>query len=212
MNRKLILPFLALAIFTLFQACNETSSADQTATDETQPEIEALTEAEQTAALQKGKGIAQATFAALSGQLKSALQEGGVPHAIEYCNLVAFPLVDSLSEVHSAQIRRTTNKVRNPKDIATETERPVLNNYLQQAAKGEELKPLVELVDPNTVAFYAPIKIQPLCLNCHGKVGEVLTEENYAVIKEKYPEDEAVGYQLDEFRGMWSIQFDRSSL
>lgn len=170
-----------------------------------------LTEAEQTAYLDQGKAIAGATFAALSARLQVAIQEGGVPNAISYCNLQAYPLVDSLSAVHQAQIRRTSLQERNPKNAPTAVEKPVLEAYASQAAAGDELGPLVVQLEDGNVAFYAPIKVNAFCLQCHGKIGETLSEENYAVIKENYPSDRATGYTDGDLRGMWSIQFRPNS-
>lgn len=148
------------------------------------------------------------TFNVLSGQLKSAMQEGGVPNAAQYCNTVAYPLVDSLSEVYSARIRRASDKVRNPKDKPTELEQEILDTYHAQMAEGTPPKPVVRQLASGEIAFYAPIRMQELCLKCHGKLGETLKEEDYAVIKELYPEDEAIGYEAGDLRGIWSITFE----
>lgn len=193
--------FLILILFAGF-AC-ESGPKEETA--ESAPEQ--LTEAERSEYLNKGRQIAQATFAELSGQLSQAMAEGGVPSALKYCNVVAYPLVDSLSMVHDAVIRRTSMKVRNPKDAPTEAEKVMLQTYHEQAAAAEELKPHVKQLKEGRIAFYAPIKIQPLCLNCHGKVGEDIKPEHYELVKQLYPEDEATGYELGELRGMWSITF-----
>lgn len=190
-------------LLLVLAACDNKGTGEKAAGEE----ASALTEAEKEAYLQKGQEIAQATFAALSGRLKAAMQEGGVANAVEYCNVVAYPLVDSLSQVHNAEIRRTSFKVRNPADAPTGAERAVLQAYHDQAEAGEELKPVVKSLDGQGVAFYAPIKIQGLCLSCHGKVGETLQETDYALIKKLYPEDEAVGYELGDLRGMWSVRF-----
>ena len=64
--------------------------------------------------LKKEAKLPDATFSVLSGQLQKALKAGGLDSAIHYCNLAAMPLVDSLSQLHKAQIRRTSMKVRNP--------------------------------------------------------------------------------------------------
>lgn len=61
----------------------------------------------------KGTDIATTSFFALSGKLKAALEQGGVPNALEYCKISAYPLIDSLSELHHATIRRTSLKLRN---------------------------------------------------------------------------------------------------
>ena len=159
--------------------------------------------------LKKGKTIAKSTFVALSGKLQSAMKEGGVPNAIKYCNLAAFPLVDSLSKVHHADIRRTSLKYRNPKDAPTAEEKTILEEYAKTAATGGKLKPIIKEINEQTLAFYAPIKINGMCLQCHGKIGESLTAENYAHIQKYYPEDKAVGYSDGELRGMWSIRFEK---
>lgn len=74
---------------------------------------------------------------------------------------------------------------------------------------GQALKPIVKQVDDQTIAFYAPIKVNAMCLQCHGKVGETLKSEDYAVIQKYYPNDKAVGYVDGDLRGMWSIQFKK---
>lgn len=168
-----------------------------------------LTAEEQEAFLEKGTDITTATFSALSGKLKSALQEQGVAGAVNYCKLAAYPLVDSLSMAYDAGIRRTSLKARNPRNKPAEAELPILQAYHNQEANGQALLPQVVAEDANTVAFYAPIIIQPLCLQCHGRLGETLKEEDYAVIRELYPEDEAIGYQAGNLRGMWSVTFRR---
>ena len=201
---KKILLFLMPALLTA--ACQ--SSVDKEPDEQKTKSPAVLTESEQQAYLNRGKEIAQATFAELSGELAAALEAGGVAGAISYCNLAAYPLVDSLSQVHQAVIRRTSFKVRNLADKPSPVEEKVLQEYQQQEG---ELKPKVMVVDDQEVAFFAPIKIQPLCLNCHGKVGESpgINPDDYAVIKKHYPQDEATGYELGDLRGMWSITFKR---
>jgi len=36
-------------------------------------------------------------------------------------------------------------------------------------------------------------------------VGSDITPENYSLIKSRYPNDEAVNYEVGNFRGMWRI-------
>lgn len=159
--------------------------------------------------LKQGKTIASATFAALSGNLQAALQRGGVEEAAPYCQTVAMPLVDSLSEVYDARIRRTSLKVRNPQDEPTAEERRILEAYHRQAEAGKALKPQIHRMENGEIGFFAPIHVMSLCLKCHGKVGEDLSAKDYALIKELYPQDEAIGYAEGDLRGMWSIAFAR---
>ncbi len=159
--------------------------------------------------LKKGKQVAAATFKTLSGNLQKAMKEGGVPNALEYCNLAAMPLVDSLSKVYDAEIRRTSLKVRNPKNQPTSQELAQLQAFEKQSKAGKKMNAVVREIDPHTVAFYAPISIMPLCEKCHGKVGSTLLEKDYEVVQKLYPEDKAIGYMSGDLRGMWSISFKK---
>ena len=158
----------------------------------------------------KGREISKATFEVLSKHLQTALQEGGVSEAVKYCNIAAFPLTDSLSRVHSAQIRRTSLKVRNPENMPTEAEQAVLNQFAEMKKEGAEILPVVEKISPDEYTFYAPISVNSLCLQCHGKVGESLKAEDNKLIRQLYPKDPATGYTVGDLRGIWSITFHHS--
>lgn len=201
-NMKWIIFILTTFILLLFTTCQNNKPSGGSG-QESVP----LTSEEVSLYTQRGKEIAQGTFAVMSSELLGAMQRGGVEEAARYCNLAAYPLVDSLAKVYEAGIRRTSLKIRNPKDQPTEAEREMLLSFQQLHEAGKPMEPVVQLLDPNTVAFYAPIKIQPLCLQCHGKLGETMKESDYTVIQELYPADEAIGYSEGDLRGIWSIQF-----
>ncbi len=168
-----------------------------------------LTPDEEKVYLEKGKAIAEATFTALSGKLTKAMEDGGVAGAVQYCNVAAMPLVDSLSKASNATIRRTSQKPRNPLDAPSEWETEILTSFQQMTAKGEKAMPRMKMLDNNKVAFAAPIILQPLCMKCHGTVGTDIAEADYTIIKKLYPKDEAVGYKPGELRGIWSIVFEK---
>lgn len=187
-----------LAAILLLARCTNQPSADTALSDE---ERKVYTE--------KGQAIAAATFAALSSRLTTAIEENGIAGAMDYCNLVALPLVDSLSGVHNATIRRTSLKVRNAKDAPQDWEQGILTDFEKAVQAGQDLKPVVKQLDENTVAFAAPIKVMPLCLKCHGSVGQDIAESDYLKIRELYPQDQAINYKEGDLRGMWSITFKR---
>ncbi|MFT5386878.1 MAG: hypothetical protein ACI81W_004296, partial [Saprospiraceae bacterium] len=111
MKIKLFISLFFISVIAI-SACN--NNPDSKAVQSNQEN--SLDKTQQGLYLKKGKTIAAATFANLSGHLQQSLAEGGVPNALKYCNLAAIPLVDSLSQIHQASIRRTSRKVRNPKD------------------------------------------------------------------------------------------------
>ena len=187
---------LFAGLFLLAQCTNEKKAGE-------------LTSSEESKFLEKGKTIAAATFKELSGKLTSAIEEKGISGAIEYCNIAAMPLVDSLSKANNATIRRTSLRTRNPKNDPNNWERGVLADFEAKSQKGEELKPVVKLIDAQTVAFAAPIKMLPLCVKCHGEIGTGIAASDCITINKLYPEDEAFGFAEGQLRGMWSITFQR---
>lgn len=168
-----------------------------------------LTDVEEQEYIEKGKKVAATSFKAMSGELKAALQRGGVEEAIKYCNVEAIPITDSLSHAFIAEIRRTSLKPRNPDNAPDSLESLILVDYIEQFQRGGTLKPMLRLVEVDTVLFTAPIMILPLCLNCHGTPGENILDTNYRIIHNLYPSDQAIGYKEGDFRGMWSIRFVR---
>lgn len=160
-----------------------------------------------TAVVSEGQKIAKATFQTLSSNLKNAMAKGGVEYALQFCNVEAIPLTDSLSKNHDVSIRRASHKPRNPYNTADSLEAKVIKQYINKLKSGEELKP-VTYSDENRITFHAPITItNSLCLNCHGKVNEDISKENLATIKDLYPKDQATGFSMGDLRGVWTVRF-----
>jgi hypothetical protein len=160
--------------------------------------------------IERGSEITGASFAALSGQLKASLAQGGVPAAIEYCSLAAYPLTDSLSEAHSVTIRRSALRFRNPANAPDSLERAVLQTYRTLVEAGQAPRPSAMPVRNGQVAFFAPILLQEPCLACHGTVGTDISESDYQLIRDRYPADSATGFSVGELRGLWSVRFPAS--
>lgn len=162
--------------------------------------------------MQMGDSIANSSQQTLAKNLQQAIQRGGVAEAIRFCNLAAMPLTDSLSRTYNVQIKRASLRVRNPKDTPTPQEEEILNDYQQKLAQNHSISPQIHELDEEHLLYTKPILINnALCLNCHGEVGKEVTEEAHALIREKYPNDNATGHQMGELRGMWSVTFSKFS-
>lgn len=207
--------YLAYAIaITALIACGDEKTAEQqkVVTVEEQPKqiaegVEELTIDESQAYTLKGQEIAQQTFKALSGNLKKAMGEGGVVNAVKFCNVQESIIVDSLSKHYDVSIKRTSHKLRNEKNKPNASEQEMIDYYLNASKTTEDLFPEVKRNTDNTVSFYAPIHLQPLCVTCHGTVGKQVAEADYKSILALYPNDKAVDFNIDDFRGIWSITF-----
>jgi hypothetical protein len=174
-----------------------------------QQSVPALTAEEEAAFLLKGKTIAQEVSTVMVSAVTNSMATQGVGGAATYCSYVAIPMVDTLAARHGISIKRTSSKIRNPKDAPDEREKVVLARFEGEKAQGMELKPLLEVIDAHTVAYYHPIMMQPLCLSCHGKLGETMEELDYSLIKYLFPEDQAIGYEAGDFRGIMSMKLSR---
>jgi len=154
-----------------------------------------------------GDKITTVAFQSLSGHLKGAMATGGIEKAINYCNIKAIPLTDSISGQFDVNIRRTSVKLRNPANSPDSLEQIMLNLYQDLADMRKPLVGKALLTRNNDVRYFAPITMQPQCLQCHGTVGEQVTDNTYTLIKSRYPADQATGYEAGQLRGIWSVNF-----
>lgn len=194
------LDILLVAAIGLMLSCGQANKNDNHSKSE-------INEEKYAALMVKGGETSRKSFTALSIEVKSALELGGVPKAITYCNLEALPLTDSLSRQYDAIIKRTTLKIRNPENAPTDTEKEILMAYHEQLKNGEELSPHVVKVSEKEYLYANPIMINSFCLTCHGTPGQEIAEAHYQIIRKNYPQDKAVGYEEGDLRGMWSIRF-----
>lgn len=164
------------------------------------------------AAMKKGNFIADTAQKTLAKALQENIAKSGIAGAIKYCNLNAYPIMEELEKEFDAKIRRVSYKYRNPDDKPDELEKELLDAYDYQVLNKGELSPNIQR-DGEYLLYTKPIVINNgLCLSCHGEVGKYLSEEDFNLIKELYPEDKAHNYQMNELRGMWSIRLSKKEL
>ena len=164
-------------------------------------------------AAKSGEIIANAAQSALSATLMEKIQEGGIQGAIRHCNVIATPLMDSISNAYGANIKRVSTRLRNESNNPDKIEAEILDAYEYAWENGLQSEPNIQDVEGEAVLYTRPIMISnPVCLNCHGQIdSDVLPETNLA-LKSLYPSDSATGYKLGDLRGMWSIRFLKKSI
>ncbi|MEQ9287512.1 MAG: DUF3365 domain-containing protein [Cyclobacteriaceae bacterium] len=161
-----------------------------------------------------GNELAASSQTALSEKLATSIKENGIPGSIKFCRTVALPLTDSIGMANQVSIKRTSIKLRNPENRPNSLEGQLLEAYQYSFEHQQEMREEVQAVDgTNSVLFTKPILLKnPVCLNCHGEIGNNLLDENDKLLKSLYPADSATGYKLNDFRGMWSITIDKKVL
>ena len=151
-----------------------------------------------------GDSISNNAQMVLLSNVGKQIQENGVVEAVGFCNEKAIFLTDSLSN-KSIKIQRISDKNRNPVNaLKSEIDKKAWN----ELQKNPDNKQLV-LQEKNTVYYYKSISIgMPTCLMCHGNKQTDISSETLEIINLKYPQDQAIGYKMGDFRGMWKIQLN----
>lgn len=155
-----------------------------------------------------GLKYALSTKAQLGKNLMGALQKNGVKDAVTFCNERAYTLTDSMAKIHRANIKRVSDKPRNQNNKANDIELKHIDAFKKLLANQEEIKPIIEEAN-NSINFYYPITTNTMCLQCHGSLNNEIESKTYKTIKKLYPKDKAIGYNVNEVRGIWSIQFEK---
>ena len=184
---------VVILLATGLSACRKSSDTSDPGPDE----ISQLTET--------GRAAAKALMESLGGQLKGALQSGGPVAALKICQQAAGPMTTAAGEsFEGATIRRTTLKPRNPANAPDDLDRQVL----EKLAAAEQM-PTEHLEWTETAGrFYKPLAIQEVCLKCHGDPAG-FAPDLAKTLKELYPNDQATGYALGDFRGVIRVDVQR---
>lgn len=202
-------PFLLFAVFAfviliLVQSCKQKDQEKTKNADVTQQVNYSDEEL-----MIKGKEIAGQINASLQEALKKAIQEKGFEGAIGFCSLKAIPITDSISQKENVLIQRVSHKARNPENLAGSEDMKIIERYLQISQDTLAKKQATMVAQNEKKIFYAPIYVaNSLCLNCHGTPDKEILPSLRKAIAEKYPNDQATGFSLNDFRGLMKIEFN----
>ena len=132
--------------------------------------------------------------------LARELAAGGVAQAMTFCRPETYHAVDSLAGVLKATARRVSERPRNPARQA-----PLL---------ADEMRPdtvrTIKRLSQEVFFYQRPIVLNnQLCLRCHGEVGKDISAADYALIKQKFPQDQATGYRLGQPMAAWQLSLQR---
>lgn len=152
-----------------------------------------------------GEASAMALMKNLKQHLMEALNSGDTAEAVEFCSAQAIPLTEQAQATlqPGVQIKRTSFKVRNPQNAPDQYEQEVLKQFELLIEQGKSLTQfyIQKIPEKTEYRYYKPMTVSKICLKCHGD-----PEDMEAVVKkvliENYPGDNAIGYKIDDFRGL----------
>ena len=177
---------LTCALLLLLAACGKK-----------EPEVPRRTPEEAKKVAVKAAGTLMRT---LLERLIAALKEAPPENAVHLCNEIAQHLTAKIAKEQGVFMRRTALKIRNPKNAPDDYERAWMEKNAGNktpAYSGES-----EVVG-DELRFIRPLYIATACLNCHGPDVSPAVK---AVLKEKYPNDQATGFKPGDFRGIVSVR------
>ena len=185
------LPIIATLAAVLTLGCAESGSIDH---------------AEQSLRARKA---AEALTGRLLGELTQAMKNGGPSAAVRYCARNAQIVTSTVGVEHRLSIRRVTDRPRNAADAPDAWERVVLDDLDMRARAGtlaaDAVHEEVREVDGRLVLrVMKPIIVRQPCLACHGTERDIAPDVA-RIIREEYPDDNATGYVVGDFRGAISV-------
>jgi hypothetical protein len=135
--------------------------------------------------------------------LARELAAGGVAQALSFCRPETYHFVDSLARVLHATARRVSSRPRNAASKAI---------LLPEGMQSDTMR-LIRRQSQEIFFYQRPIVLNNrICLRCHGEVGKDISPADYALIKQKFPQDQAIGYQLGQPMGAWQLSLKRDGV
>lgn len=156
--------------------------------------------------VERARAAAKGLAKELKGRLEQELAAGGPLTAVRVCSEIA----QTIAARHGAEglaVRRVSARPRNLADQPDAWEATELARLAALQARGEPLGEViarVEIGGEPYLRYLMPLTIAEPCLACHGDPG-TFSPELRTFLSERYPEDRAVGYALNDLRGAVSV-------
>lgn len=152
-----------------------------------------------------GLEYAMTTKKILGKNLMQQIQQNGTGEALSFCNEKALPLTDSMSNHFNIEIKRVSDKNRNPQNKANDEEISIIEKYKKTLKSNEKIEPILK-ASGDYSQFYYPIITNSMCIQCHGVPNQDISSEVSKKLTQLYPNDKATGYDINQVRGIWSIK------
>lgn len=160
-----------------------------------------------TEALEKGRAAARALNDRLRTKLLSTMEAGGPASGVVVCEYQAQALTNEVQRTLGVRVKRTSLKIRNPRNAPDEYERDLLIRLAEKHRQG--MLP-VEIMEERReggqrVFRYAkPLVAASFCITCHGRAEEIPPDVR-SELEIRYPDDNATGYREGDLRGIVSV-------
>jgi len=148
---------------------------------------------------ERARAAQNALGSRLMAELSGAIAKQGAPGAIEVCSQIAPAIARRVSDEHGVRIGRTSWRLRNPENTPPAWARRSIERRVETQRVWRH--------ESGTLAMLTPIRVNTLCLQCHGS-GDQISDETRERLDELYPEDEATGFAEGDLRGWFWVEVD----
>jgi len=161
-------------------------------------------------ALREARQMADQLAEKIRGILFQELEKGSFPGAVRACSEVAQDVTRQFNTRPGHFVRRVSLKNRNPLNVPDGYEAKKLEEFDRLQAEKKLPKEIYEVQKEggqDALRYLKPLVALPLCITCHGPQ-EKIPDPVKAILKEKYPDDKATGYQAGDVRGAISVKIN----
>lgn len=152
----------------------------------------------------EGREFAARLGSGLKTALTSAIADDGPIGAIDVCRTEAPAIAAEVSRP-GVVAGRTALRVRNPANAPDADEREVLEEFARRLAAGEKPDDIEDFRATSRGSRYMKaIVTQPMCTTCHGVA---VAPELRKTILDRYPEDQAIGFEPGSLRGAFVVKW-----
>lgn len=155
----------------------------------------------------KGRKAVSALTDDLQKRVAATMKESGPRDAIAVCAYQAEAIKGDVAKKEGITAKRTSLKIRNPKNAPDDYEKEVLERYAALSLEGRLPEDQVEFRKTDAGGVYrftSPIVAEDRCLACHG-TNDRMAEDVRTMLDDRYPQDRARGYKSGDFLGMVSV-------
>ncbi|MEQ1610733.1 MAG: DUF3365 domain-containing protein [Hyphomonadaceae bacterium] len=157
-------------------------------------------------ALQKSAAAADLLFQRLSGELATALTNGGPAAAVAICKNRAPAIASEIQAASGIDIERTALRVRSPANAPDDWEMATMRSFIARREAGEEWAGMFATrIEGRQLNWMRPIPLGGMCATCHGDPVS-FTQDTRLALREVYPDDQATGFKPGELRGAFSAR------
>lgn len=161
------------------------------------------------ASIARAQAAANALAPDLAQMLMTELKANGPVSAVAVCADSA----QARTATHSTDgllVRRVGTRVRNPANAPDSLETRLLAYLQEQKLAGAMPQELMEVAQTGEnggweLRYLRPIALQEFCTTCHGDPSQIPSDVK-AIIAERYPDDQAVGYAVGDLRGAVAVR------